>query len=191
MALRYIGAAFKTYLLFETEGRLLMVDQHAAHERVLYDRFLARYEGTQISQHLLTPRVIRLTAREVTALLEAEEALSEAGFELEAFDATTVTVRAIPVILGEQASLHELLADVLDEAQGQRGKLTQDRLRRRVAQMACKHAIKGGDALSQEDVRRLLSQMLDTGAQPTCPHGRPIVSELSQRELEKRFKRIQ
>lgn len=188
-AIRYIGAAFHTYLLFEADERLLMVDQHAAHERILYDRFMAKYESTAISQRLLTPQLVRLTARDVVQLAEMDEALTEAGFAVEEFDATSVAVRAVPVILGESEPLRELLLDVLDEAQAARGKLTRGRLRRRVTQMACKHAIKAGDTLRAEDVRALLIQMLLTGAQPTCPHGRPIVSELTQRELEKRFKR--
>ncbi len=189
-ALHFIGTAFHTYLLFEAGERLLLVDQHAAHERILYDRFMARYESTAISQRLLTPQMVRLTARDVVQLEEMNDALTEAGFTVEAFDTTSVAVRAVPVILGENEPLRELLLDVLDEAQAAHGKLTRERLRRRVTQMACKHAIKAGDTLRAEDVRALLTQMLLTGAQPTCPHGRPIVSELTQRELEKRFKRI-
>ena len=188
--LRYIGTAFKTYLLFEAGERLLLVDQHAAHERVLFDRFMARYQGTDASQQLLTPRMVRLTARDVLQLSDMGETLAEAGFEIELFDATTVAVRAIPIILGAETPARELLLDVLDEAQTQRGKLTRERLRRRVAQMACKHAVKAGDTLSREDVNGLLEQMLRTGAQPTCPHGRPVVTELTRLELEKRFKRI-
>lgn len=189
--MRYIGAAFKTYLLFEVGERLLMIDQHAAHERVLYDRFMARYQGPKQSQRLLTPQMVRLTARDVGLLTEMEPELTEAGFEIDAFDATTVAVRAIPVILGQNEPIRELLLDMLDETLNHRGKVTHDRIRRRVAQLACKHAIKGGDALSVEDVKALIAQMLETNVQPTCPHGRPIVSEWTRRELEKRFKRIQ
>ncbi len=189
--LRYIGTAFRTYLLFEAGERLLLVDQHAAHERVLYDRFMARYQGSNASQRLLAPRTVRLTAREVALLTEMNEALAQAGFELEAFDATTVAVRAVPVILGESVPVRDTLMDVLDETKLSRGKVTGDRLRARVAQLACKHAVKGGDALTEADVKALIAQMLETGAQPTCPHGRPIVSEITRRELEKRFKRIQ
>lgn len=189
--LRYIGATFRTYLLFEANDRLLMVDQHAAHERVLYDRFMARYETGSVSQHLLTPQVVRLTPRDVMELAAMQDTLLDAGLELEAFDPTSVAVRAVPVMLGEALPVRELLLDVLDEAHSARGKVTRDRLRSRVTQMACKHAIKAGDALAGEDVASLLRQMLETGAQPTCPHGRPIVTELTRRELEKRFKRIQ
>ena len=189
--IRYIGAVFQTYLLFEAGERLLLVDQHAAHERILYDRFMARYEAVAVSQRLLTPQLVRLTVRDVAQLADMDAALAEAGFAVEAFDETSVAVHALPVILGENEPLRELLLDVLDEAQAARGKLTRERLRRRVTQMACKHAIKAGDALSDSDVRALLTQMLLTGAQPTCPHGRPIVSEITRRDLEKRFKRIQ
>ena len=189
--LRYIGAIFKTYLLFEVGERFLMVDQHAAHERVLFDRFMARYEGDSITQHLMAPQLIRLTARDVATLGDMDDVLTETGFDVDVFDATSVAVRAVPVILGETEPVRDVLLDVLDEQQITRGKATRERLRRRVAQMACKHAIKAGDTLSHEDVRMLLEVMLATGAQPTCPHGRPIVSEMSKRDLEKRFKRIQ
>lgn len=193
MQLRYIGSLFKTYLLFEAGERLLMVDQHAAHERVLYDRFMTRYSGTStnVSQRLLSPQMLRFTARDVAVLSELGEMLNDAGFDIEPFDATSVAVRAIPVILGENEPVRDLLVDVLDETQTQHGKLTRDRIRRRIAQMACKHAIKAGDTLSDEDVKGILEQMLSTGAQPTCPHGRPIVTEMTRRDLEKRFKRIQ
>ena len=189
--LRWIGAVFQTYLLFESGERLLMVDQHAAHERVLFDRLMARYEGASITQHLMTPLLIRLTARDVATLAEMEDVLTETGFDVDLFDATSVAVRAVPVILGETAPVRDVLLDVLDEQQLCRGKATRERLRRRVAQMACKHAIKAGDTLTQHDVRLLLEDMLATGAQPTCPHGRPIVTDMTRRDLEKRFKRIQ
>lgn len=189
-ALRYIGAVFKTFLLFEIGERLLMVDQHAAHERVLYDRYMARYQGVMVSQRLIAPQMVRLTAQDVQRLSEINDELSDIGFDVEAFDETTVAVRAIPVILGQNEPVRDWLVDFLDETRTNRGAVTHDRLRSQVAQMACKHAIKGGDVLTDADVEEILAQMLETGTQPTCPHGRPIVTEWSRRELEKRFKRI-
>ncbi|MCE5343852.1 MAG: DNA mismatch repair endonuclease MutL [Eubacteriales bacterium] len=191
LQLRYIGAAFRTYLLFEAGERLLLVDQHAAHERILYDRFMARYQGERVSQPLLSPQTVRLTARDVGLLAETREAFFEAGFDVEAISMDTVAVRAIPLILGQNVPVREFLTDMLDDPHLRRGKITQETLRGHIAQMACKHAVKGGDTLSEQDVRALIQQMLDTGTQPTCPHGRPIVSVLTRRELEKRFKRIQ
>ena len=189
--IRYIGAAFQTYLLFEAGERLLLIDQHAAHERVLFDRFMARYAGDRLSQRLITPMLLTFTARDVETLMERKDELEAVGFALDAFDATSVAVRATPVILGESEPVRELLVDVIDDLRGKAGSVTEDRIKQRVAQMACKHAIKGGDPLSNADVEALIRQMLETGVQPTCPHGRPIVQEMSRRELEKRFRRIQ
>ena len=189
--IRYIGAAFQTYLLFEAGERLLLIDQHAAHERVLFDRFMARYADDRISQRLLTPMLLHFTAKDVGTLLELKDELESVGFELDAFDSTSVAVRATPVILGESEPVRELLLDVADDLRGKAAGAAQDRIRHRVAQMACKHAIKGGDSSSPDDVERLIRQMLESGVQPTCPHGRPIVQEMSRHELEKRFRRIQ
>ena len=189
--IRYIGAAFHTYLLFEAEERLLLVDQHAAHERVLYDRFMARYAGVRLSQRLMTPLLLNFPAKDVGTLMELQDELEAVGFDLDALDATSVAVRATPVILGESEPVRELLVDVLDDLRGKAASVTEDKIKQRVAQMACKHAIKGGDPLSDADVEALIRQMLDSGVQPTCPHGRPIVQEMSRHELEKRFRRIQ
>jgi DNA mismatch repair protein MutL len=189
--IRYIGAVFQTYLLFEAGERLLLIDQHAAHERVLFDRFMARYAGERISQRLLTPMLLHFTAKDVNTLMELKDELESVGFELDAFDAASVAVRATPVILGESEPVRELLLDVADDLRGKAGGAAQDRIKQRVAQMACKHAIKGGDSLSNSDVELLIRQMLESGVQPTCPHGRPIVQEMNRRELEKRFRRIQ
>ena len=167
-----------------------MVDQHAAHERVLYDRYMARYQGAMVSQRLIAPQMVRLTAQDVQRLSEINDELSDIGFDVEAFDETTVAVRAIPVMLGQNEPVRDWLVDFLDETRTNRGAVTHDRLRSQVAQMACKHAIKGGDVLTDADVEEILAQMLETGTQPTCPHGRPIVTEWSRRDLEKRFKRI-
>ncbi len=191
LQLRYIGAIFKTYLLFEAGDRLLLVDQHAAHERVLFDRFMQRYQGDHVSQPLLSPQTVRLTVRDVGMLADIRDELYDAGLDVEPVSADTVAVRAIPVILGQNLPVRDFLLDVLDDPHLKRGKITQETLRGHIAQMACKHAVKGGDTLNEQDVRAIVQQMLDSGAQPTCPHGRPIVSELSRRELEKRFKRIQ
>ena len=189
-AIRFIGAAFNTYLLFEAGDRLLMVDQHAAHERVLFDRLMVRYTGGALSQRLLTPMLFSFPARDVAALLDKKDELEAGGFELDVLDATTVIVRATPVILGESEPVRELLVDILDDQRGKTAGAARDRIRQRVAQTACKHAIKGGDPLSQADVESLLRQMFESGVQPTCPHGRPIVQEMNRRELEKRFRRI-
>ena len=191
VTLRFLGVAFKTYLLFESGERLLMVDQHAAHERILYERFMKRYEGEHISQRLLSPQLVPMTARDCALVLEMREVLEQVGFEVEAFDATNIAVRAVPVILGRNEPVRDVLLEALDDWQAQRTQPTRERLRKHVMQMACKHAVKAGDTLSTTDVEDMLKTMLETGVQPTCPHGRPIVVEWTKRDLEKRFKRIQ
>ncbi|MEA5014636.1 MAG: DNA mismatch repair endonuclease MutL [Candidatus Limiplasma sp.] len=188
--LRLLGIAFQTYLLFEAGERLLWVDQHAAHERILFDKFWKRYEGERISQRLLSPQLVPLPAQERMLLKEWQPLLTEAGFEVQPFDDTAVAVHAIPTLFGVNEPAGELLLEALDACQSGRGPLTQERMRRQVAQMACKRAIKAGDRLSDAEIQSLLKTMLETGVLPTCPHGRPIVVEVSRRELEKRFKRI-
>lgn len=190
--LRLVGIVFDTYWIFESGERLLLVDQHAAHERILYDRLMARFESGRISQKLLSPQLVRLTANEMVLMDEAMPVLKEAGFEVEPFDDTCVSVQAIPTLFGEnEQPPRELLLEALDEWQAGRGQVTRERIRRRVAQMACKHAIKGGDKLNDEQVEGFLREMLKSETMPTCPHGRPIVTEITRYALEKRFKRIQ
>lgn len=189
--LRMVGIVFDTYWIFEAADRLLLVDQHAAHERILYDRMMARFEGGHISQRLLSPQLVRLTARDMALAAELTPVLRDAGFEIEPFDDTCVAVHAVPTLFGRNDSPRELLLEALDECQDGRGQATRERMRRQVAQMACKRAIKGGDKLSGPEIEGFLRSMLESGSMPTCPHGRPIVTEITRYALEKRFKRIQ
>lgn len=189
--LRYLGVLFKTYLLFETGERFLMIDQHAAHERILYDRLMRLHQDDHEAQHLLSPQLLLFTPHECALLMEYRQELSDAGFEIEPFDETSVSVHTVPTILGQNFPVRELLTEALDQLSELHGKITHDRVRAMVAQMACKRAIKAGDSVSEQDVRYLVREMLKTGVAPTCPHGRPLVVEWSKMELEKRFKRIQ
>lgn len=189
--LRLAGILFDTYWVFEAGDRVLLVDQHAAHERILYDRLMARFENERVSQKLLTPQLVKLTPYDMTLVSEFAPVLAEAGFDVAPFDSECVALRAIPTFFGENDSPKELLLEALSEWQAGRGQVTRERLRRRVAQMACKHAIKGGDRLSDTEISGFLREMLKSEAMPTCPHGRPIVVEVTRYALEKRFKRIQ
>lgn len=189
--LRLAGILFDTYWMFETGDRVLMVDQHAAHERILYDRMMERFENERISQKLLAPQLVRLTPYDMTLVDEFAPVLAEAGFEVEPFDETSVALHAIPTFFGTNDSPKELLMEALAEWQAGRGQVTRERLRRRVAQMACKRAIKGGDKLSEAEIRGFMQEMLRSESMPNCPHGRPIVTEITRYALEKRFKRVQ
>ena len=189
--LRLAGILFDTYWLFETGDRVLLVDQHAAHERILFDQLMARFEDERISQKLLAPQLVRLTPYDMTLVSEFAPVLAQAGFEVEPFDETSVALHAIPTLFGVNDSPKDLLLEALAEWQAGRGEVTRERLRRRVAQMACKRAIKGGDRLNETEIRGFLQEMLKSDSMPTCPHGRPIVIEITRYALEKRFKRVQ
>ncbi len=188
---RLVGIVFDTYWIFETGDRLLWLDQHAAHERILYDRFMKRYDGEQISQRLLSPQLVQLSGRDMALFEEIQPYLEKAGFQAETFDERSVAVHAIPTLFGENGDPKELLLEALDQWQQGRGEKTSDRMRSQVAQMACKHAIKGGDKLNPQEIQGFLKEMLQSQSMPTCPHGRPIVVETTRYALEKRFKRIQ
>ena len=188
---RLVGIVFDTYWLFEAGDRLLWLDQHAAHERILYDRFMKRYDGEQISQQLLSPQLVQLSGRDMALFEEIRPYLEKAGFQAEVFDERSVAVHAIPTLFGENGDPKELFLEALDQWQQGRGEKTSDRMRSQVAQMACKHAIKGGDKLNQQEIQGFLKEMLQSQSMPTCPHGRPIVIETTRYALEKRFKRIQ
>lgn len=187
--LTLLGIAFDTYWIFQTGEKLLFVDQHAAHERILYDRMMKQLEGEQISQQLLSPRLVQLSPSDMALVEEISHFLKESGFEVEVFDEQNVAVHAIPTLFGINEDPRALLLETLDSWQEGRGNASEDRMRRQVAQMACKHAIKGGDKLNEEQIRLFLQSMLESDSMPTCPHGRPIVTEMSRYQLEKRFKR--
>lgn len=191
MPLRLVGILFDTYWLFEAGDKLLMVDQHAAHERILYDRMMALFENERISQRLLTPLLVQLPPYDMALVEQFAPVLAQAGFEVSPFDKSSVAVHAIPTFFGQNDSPKELLLEALAEWQAGRGEVTRERIRRRVAQMACKRAIKGGDRLTETEVQGFLREMQKSQSMPTCPHGRPIVVEVTRYALEKRFKRVQ
>ena len=186
---RVIGTVLKTYILIEADDSLVLIDQHAAHERLQYEKFMAQLEAGRGSQQLLTPLVVRLSAREMALILDNIEVLRDAGYEVEPFGETDIQVRSVPFILGK-ADLRPAFMDTINALNRLRN-ATIDLRRAEVMQMACKSAVKGGDPLSRDEVESLIRQMLSTGAPPTCPHGRPVMKSISRRELEKMFKRIQ
>ena len=186
---RVIGTVLRTYILIEANDSLVMIDQHAAHERLQYEKLMAQLEAGRGSQQLLTAMVIRLTRREMALILDNLDALRQAGYDVEPFGETDIQIRAVPFILG-RADLKPAFMDTIN-ALSRLGSATVDSRRAEVMQMACKSAVKGGDPLSPNEIEALIGQMLRTGAPPTCPHGRPVMKVLTRRDLEKMFKRIQ
>ena len=186
---RVLGVAFKTYILIESGEALLLIDQHAAHERLMFEKFRKQMEAGEASQGLLTPIVIRVSAKEMSLILENKQFLNEAGYEVEPFGETDVQIRAVPYIMGK-AEVRPLFMETIG-ALSRLKTATRDARYAELAQMACKAAVKGGDPLSESEIDALIREMLSTGAPPTCPHGRPVVKMISRRDLEKMFKRIQ
>ncbi len=188
--MRIIGTVFDTYILVEYEDHLLMIDQHAVHERLLFDRMMNLYDTRRAGQELLLPLVVSVTRREQQLLEENRELLEKLGLVVTSFGEHEVSVRSIPMLLGEpqtEAFLHE----VLDQLGSERGTVTLEKRRAAILQTACKHAVKGGERLDEAAIRDLVSRMVDQQVTPTCPHGRPLVVALSHTELDKRFRRIQ
>lgn len=186
---RILGALFNTYILVEYKDHLLMVDQHAVHERLLFDRLMKVYGQEEATQELLVPIVISVTRQEQNLITENQELLRGMGLTVEPFGDTEAAIRSVPMILG-QAQASGFVREALAELDTGRS-VTFEKKRTAILQMACKHAVKGGDALSESDLRYLVESMIDRHVTPTCPHGRPLVVSISHTEMDRKFKRIQ
>lgn len=186
--IRIIGVAFNTYILMEYGDLLVLCDQHAVHERLLYERFMRETAAAPASQSMMIPMVVKLSKQEYAAYEENAEALQKAGFDLSPFGDDTLQMRGVPIILG-QPQAEKCLLETLDNLSDGTGDLP-DRTSR-VIQMACKHAVKGGERLPEDSVKQLIQDVIEQKVTPTCPHGRPLMVQLSHTELDKRFRRIQ
>ena len=189
LPLRLIGVAWKEYIILEMGETLYLVDQHAAHERILYEKFNREKDTGVISQPLLAPMVVQLSHREYAILLENEELLRQAGFEIEDYGDRSVRVTAVPVVLGVP-QVRDFFGEMADRISEYRTLQTKEMRRDALVKLACRKAVKAGDTLSMDEIETLVAQMLKTGAPPTCPHGRPLVVKLEKSELDKRFRRI-
>jgi DNA mismatch repair protein MutL len=186
---RLLGQIFKTYWLIEYEGWFLIADQHAVHEKILYERTmrsLAKKEAT--SQMLLPPLVISLTGVQQDALRRNTEVFEELGFEISPLGEREIRVDAVPDNLFS-LSARELFIQMLDELSEQRATALST-IDAKVATMSCKAAVKGNDPLAFEEAEALIRELLTLQNPYTCPHGRPTMIRMSRTEIEKKFKRI-
>lgn len=188
--MKLLGVAFNTFILVEYEDHLLMIDQHAVHERLLFDRLMKAYDQHEAGQELLIPMLVTVTRREQELLMEHRELLEGIGLSIEPYGDQEMAIRSIPMILGNPQA-KDFLHDIISQLESERGSISMEKRRASILQLACKKAVKGGDALSEDEIRHLVTQMIDQKVTPTCPHGRPLVVSLSHTELDKRFKRIQ
>lgn len=184
-----IGQLFSTYLLVQRDDKLLIIDQHAAHERILFERFRQEVDENKRSQPMLVPYLFNVSVREETVLLEHIEKLISMGFEIEPFGERTFRVMAVPMLLGTPQAA-DFFVELLDRIEGMNSFEVKEIKRDVLVQMACKKAIKAGDTLSQQEVNTLLA-LIAGEEMPTCPHGRPIIIPITKHELERKFKRIQ
>ncbi len=187
---RVCGQIFDTYIIVEKDGQMLMIDQHAAHERLRYEALLKQFKGQSVqSQMLLIPVTIRLTAVEESQFIEHESMLRELGFEVELFGDRTVILRGAPEAIEEEA-LKSLFFEVLGNLADKRKDAGGRKAERALYTIACKSAVKAGNKLSDREVKTLLDAVFSLGPVNTCPHGRPITVAMTRGFIEKQFKRI-
>lgn len=185
----YKGNLFNTYLLYEIGGEVYIIDQHAAHERLIYDRFRKQVEERKVArQGMLVPYIISLTPEENSFMEENLMLIREMGFDIEPFGINAYRVCEVPAdlkYLDFAAFFDELLSDV----SGLKSIKMADVLKDKIAMAACKHAVKGGMELTRQEADGLLAEMHgDMGLK--CPHGRPVAVKLTKYQIEKMFKRI-
>ena len=188
---KLIGQVFDTYWLVQFKDSLYIIDQHAAHERVLYERTLKGMKTREFtSQYLNPPIILTLSMQEARLLEEHMDRFTRIGFEIEPFGPEEYAVRAVPDNLFGIAK-KELLMEMIDDlADGLNTSMTPDLIDEKVASMSCKAAVKGNNRLSAQEVDALIGELLTLDNPYHCPHGRPTIIAMTKRELEKKFKRI-
>ena len=186
-----IGQVFDTYWLVQFQDSLYIIDQHAAHERVMYERTLKEMKSREYtSQYLSPPIILSLSMQEAQLLEEHIDRFTRIGFEIEHFGGEEYAVRAVPDNLFGIAK-KELLMEMIDDlADGINTSMTPDLIDEKVASMSCKAAVKGNNRLSAKEVDALIGELLTLDNPYHCPHGRPTIIAMTKRELEKKFKRI-
>lgn len=187
---RIIGQLFKTYWLIEYEDKLYIIDQHAAHEKVLYERTMARlHEKEYTSQTISPPIVLSLDAKEQEMLERYRKDIERLGYEIENFGGREYMISAVPDNLFS-IDMKDLFIEMLDDFSNLTGRETPDLIMEKVASMSCKAAVKGNDALSLPEIDALIEELLTLDNPFNCPHGRPTIIAMSKYEIEKKFKRI-
>lgn len=185
-----IGQLFKTYWLIEFEDKLYIIDQHAAHEKVLYEKTMARLANKDFtSQRISPPIVMTLDAKESEMLEKYRPQIEQFGYEVEHFGGKEYMISAIPDNLFN-IDMKDLFIEMLDDFSNATGRQTPDIITEKVASMSCKAAVKGNDKLTLPEINKLIDELLSLDNPYNCPHGRPTIISMSKYEIEKKFKRI-
>lgn len=184
---RYIGEVFNTYLMAELEDKMVLIDKHAAHERILFEQFKER--GVGESQMMLSPVVITLSADEYSAVMDNIELLQNAGYDISDFGDRCVKLSACPPQLVDE-NLSDIILEIAGYLMNNIKTLMPEKLDWIYHSMACRSAVKAGNFTSSYEAERFVSRILNDESIRYCPHGRPVIVEMTRRELEKQFKRI-
>jgi DNA mismatch repair protein MutL len=189
LELSYLGQFANTYLVFAGDEGLVLLDQHAAHERILLEKLKKATPKQVISQSLLILEIISLTPAQITLFSECIDFLREIGLEIEIFGKDAIVVKAIPATLSE-IKISEMISDIADQLKEQNQMPSLEEKKEKIlATLACRAAIKAHNILSEEEVDALCNQLEETPFNLTCPHGRPITISFSLSEIERMFKR--
>jgi len=187
---KFIGIAFSTYIIIELDKEMYIIDQHAAHERIMYEKVKENYyrDDTKDSQLMLLPDIIRLTNKEMGIAMDNIEMFKKAGFELEEFGENTIRLTGVPNICLE-LDTKELFLETLDEINTVARTAKQEIEEKFIATVACKAAVKANMALTKEEVDSLMEKLLRLPNPFTCPHGRPTAIKMTKTDIEKKFSR--
>lgn len=187
---RIVGQVFDTYWIIEYRDKMLMIDQHAAHEKVKYEQILKKVEKNEVYTQMLTPpAVLNVTPKEADLINSYQKYFKELGFEIEDFGMNAFAIRGVPLDLFSY-NIKELFEEILTQMLESPVRGVPQIIREKIASMACKAAVKGNNSLSLEEVDTLIEQLLELENPYNCPHGRPTIISMSKYEVEKKFKRI-
>ena len=187
---KFIGIVFKTYIILEMNNEMYILDQHAAHERIMYEKVKKNYysDESKDSQMLLLPDIITLTHKEMDIAKDNMQMFKKAGFSLEEFGDNTIKLTGVPTVCID-LDTKELFLETLDEINTVARTAKQEKEEKFIATVACKAAVKANMALSKEEVESLMDQLLALPNPFTCPHGRPTVIKMSKYDIERKFAR--
>ena len=187
-----LGQIFGTYWIISFKDKIFMVDQHAAHEKVNYERMMKRYKsGDMLSQMVNPPVILTLSAQEEEMFLNYRQYFEKLGFNIENFGGHEYAMRAIPIDLFGCSSEKEMFLEILDELTHETNlSRTPDVINYKIAGMACKASVKGNSMMTKEEMEALLDELLTLDNPYNCPHGRPTIISMSKYEIDKKFKRV-
>ena len=187
---RIVGQVFDTYWIIEYKNSMYIIDQHAAHEKVNYEKYLKQFKENGVDkQYLSPPVVISLNGQAEAVVNEYKDNLDKFGYEIENFGDKEYIIRSVPYNL-LNLDYADVLQELIGKLDGNMGTLTNDTINDRIATMSCKAAIKGNMAISEREANELVSTLLTLDDPFNCPHGRPTMIEISKKDMERKFKRI-